>query len=229
MASRENCSRDWKRKLSFLSSCALALIIQILQAKHDPQLQHPDPAAADRFTKEELPAAQRGLADSTAGHRLVPSQPRWAEHPGLYFCDCSQQMDSKHAARGMDMLNQKVLFLSDFWRNGLFSPLNDISKVTRSGRAGRTCCHMPAAPPPGGHQSQPRRCTGPRFGMKQDGRAHRCHRGTTCDIAQCPATRTRHSSSAHHHRPQHSQSKRNRRRIIFKGKASKHPLKLVQD
>lgn len=68
----ENRPWHWKRKLS----CLVAMITQVLKAKHDPQLPCSDPAAAKGSEEKEPPAAPHGLADSTAGHQPIPSHPR---------------------------------------------------------------------------------------------------------------------------------------------------------
>lgn len=68
------------------------------------------------------------------------------EHTAPYSCDCSQQMNFEYT-QGMDVLNRKCYFYLLFCETGFFSLLNDISKVTRSGRFGRACCHTPTVTP----------------------------------------------------------------------------------
>lgn len=89
------------------------------------------------------------------------------EHTAPYSCDCSQQMNFEHT-QGVDVLNRKCYFYLLFCETGFFfSLLNDISKVTQSGRSGRACCHMPTATP--GNAPDPASLTHRGCGLEQTG------------------------------------------------------------
>lgn len=100
--------------------------------------------------------------------------------------------------------------------------------MTSPGRQRAAALLGPAAtrplPPPGGHKSQPPRCTG--CSLEQNGRPLPTAI-TTCDTTWPPATWTRQSPSAHRHHRQQGQSKCDGRRIIIKGQQA--PPKPVQD
>lgn len=98
--------------------------------------------------------------------------------------------------RGAEMLNKNALFLPGFWSNVLFTLLNEVTEVTRSGRGRRSPACMCSG--------VPRPCK-----TERDPHAPRCYPNRTSSrtTAWPPPARTVHQAPDHCHRPQPSQAR----------------------